>query len=144
MYKEDPEEAGVAIDAQEWWTKLLEKQKEKADLHPSDVELTVTFLRYETWCLTWFSHYTFDDGRSDVDFIRSFEKFVGRMECLNERARYKHGRDTDAYCLMGAEDRFRWTARAKGTGIVGCGETTGEPPCRCEGCKAAGVVRIDH
>jgi len=50
----------------------------------------------------------------------------------------------DKVCLMGADERWRWTARAEGISIIGCGEETDPPPCRCEGCKKHGILRIDH
>ena len=96
-------------------------------VNPRDVEIDVKFVRYETWCLEWFCHKTFDNGRSDEVYLASFERFVRRMQQLDERE----------YCLMGAEDRWRWK------GITDDGEQT-PPPCRCAGCRKAGVVRINH
>jgi hypothetical protein len=43
----------------------------------------------------------------------------------------------DVYCLMGAEDRWRWSG---GDSY----ENRTDPPCRCDGCKKAGVIRVDH
>jgi hypothetical protein len=38
---------------------------------------------------------------------------------------------------MGAEDRWRWYG---GDSY----ENKTDPPCRCNGCKKAGVIRINH
>jgi len=136
MYKEeqDIEELKQKVEC-EWLPNFFDVKSSKnvknphlAIIDPQDCEVTISFKRYETWCLEWFWHWTFDDGRSDEEYIRSFEKFVRRMGRLPE----------GEYCLMGAEDRWRW----KGTTDNGKGETC--PPCRCGGCKKAGVVRINH
>jgi hypothetical protein len=66
------------------------------------------------------------------------------MEDLNEREskylQYEEGTyadcKIDAYCLMGAEDRWRWYG--------GDYDNKTNPPCRCEGCKKYGVIRINH
>ena len=114
----------------EWIPKYFNTKVEKHRLpivNPKDVEIDVKFVRYETWCLEWFCHKTFDNGRSDEEHLASFERFVRRMQQLGEKE----------YCLMGAEDRWRWS------GITDNGKKT-PPPCRCAGCKKAGVVRINH
>ena len=110
--------------------RTLEKGRIPID-NPKLESIEVSLLRYETWCLEWFTHWTFDDGRSDEEYLRSFADFVNRMERI------------DDYCLMGAEDRWRWH------GVADDGETTDpnkytDPPCRCKYCKAKGIVRIDH
>lgn len=97
-------------------------------INPHLSEITIKLERYETWCLEWFCHWTFDDSRSDEEYLASFERFVRRMERLPE----------GEYCLMGAEDRWRW----KGTTDDGKGETP--PPCRCKHCRKVGVVRVNH
>jgi len=96
-------------------------------VNPSNIEIDIKFVRYETWCLEWFCHFTFDNGRSDEEYLASFERFVRRMQKLDEKE----------YCLMGAEDRWRWK------GISDDGKGT-PPPCRCSGCKEVGVIRINH
>jgi len=74
------------------------------------------FVEEESWCLRWFNHYTFNEFKTDSDVERSFEEFVSRKKLLGE----------GKYCLMGAEDRYRWTI------------------CRCEHCNMAGKITIDH
>ena len=139
MYKEEQDIAFVKQEAKEkMWAnyikvhdrRTLEKGRMPID-NPKLESIEVSLLRYETWCLTWFSHWTFDDGRSNIEYLKSFARFVARMERI------------DDYCLMGADDRWRWH------GVADDGETMDpnkytDPPCRCKGCKAKGIVRIDH
>ena len=138
MYKEEQDIEFVKQEAKEknWlnFIRVHERGVEKGRIpidNPQLESIEVSLLRYETWCPTWFSHWTFDDGRSDEEYLRSFGDFVNRMERV------------DDYCLMGAEDRWRWH------GVADDGETTDpnkytKPPCRCKHCKAKGIVRIDH
>ncbi len=119
----------------EWWPVYQKKGG-----NPADLSFSVTFQRWETWCLSWFEHWTWDIGLSESEVLASFERFVMRTEEANRReSKLVNGYRTEPYCLMGAEDRYRW----KGT-------TTGEPdeytdpPCRCPHCKEQGVVRIGH
>jgi hypothetical protein len=142
MYRTDPGLAAVEQDARDWWEpyKVSDKREGK---NPSEPEITVEFIRNETWALSWFSHWTFDVGQSDAEALASFERFVARMQRLNaderkyietEHGGYWH----DAYCLMGAEDRWRWA------GVRDDGGNTTPAPCRCDGCKKLGFLRIDH
>lgn len=139
MYKEEqhPDKIKVEVMDKIWLNfvkahdrRTLEEGRIPID-NPKLEDIEVSLLRYETWCLTWFSHWTFDDERNDEEYLRSFSDFVNRMERV------------DDYCLMGAEDRWRWH------GVADDGETIDpnkytEPPCRCKHCKAKGIVRIDH
>jgi hypothetical protein len=43
-------------------------------------------------------------------------------------------RGENGLCLMGAEDHWRWRGEREGD----------PPPCRCEGCKKCGFIRINH
>ena len=122
---------------------------EDKDVDSCDVQYEVKLVRHEEWCLTWFSHYTFDIGQSDQEALDSFERYVRRVEHHNRVTPCFVGEGKDRFpvddvCLMGAEDRWRWTARAAGQSILGCGDETSKPPCRCEGCKKRGVLTIDH
>jgi len=150
MYKEYNIEH-VEQEIERWWDEFDDKKK-------YDIQKVYLYAQYEeqeTWCQGWFSHWTFDVGQTDQEALRSFEKFVQRKKAHN----YKYGfgehyddhheriyRKTGqrAYCLMGAEDRWRWTARADGQSMVGFGPSTGDPPCRCDACRKHGVLRIDH
>jgi hypothetical protein len=72
-----------------------------------------------TWAITWFQHYCIDDGQDDAEVVASLEEYLyAQLELAD-------GRDVGR--LMGLEDRWRW-----------------KPPCRCEHCKRAGVIRVDH
>lgn len=110
---------------------------------PSDPEVRIEFKGWETWCLQWFQHWTHDVGLSDADVLRSFENYVRRIEEANDRERTydESGFPKEPYCLMGAEDRWRWSGLADGKNPSG--ERT-PPPCRCEFCKKHKVVRIAH
>jgi hypothetical protein len=128
MYKTDPGEDNVLIEWQEWWDRYVKEKLEGKN--PSRPAIKITRKFYETWCLTWFQHHTFDDGRSDDEFLRSFERYVQRHE---QNQDYNN---PDYICLMGAEDRWRW----KGDSTI----EGSKPPCRCSYCQEQGVVRIGH
>lgn len=88
----------------------------------------VSLLRYDNWALRWFQHETRNTHLSNDELLVSFERFVNRKlagHIALQSQRKIAG--VDWYCLMGAEDGWRW----KG-------------PCRCEDCTKQGVVRIDH
>ena len=76
---------------------------------------------------------TFDVGLNDADVLASFERHCDR-EIQNAR---EEGREP---CLMGAEDRWRWT----GSEPSGGPGDRSNPPCRCKFCKDAGLIRIGH
>ena len=113
----------------EWWPIYQAKR-----LAPADLTVEVKLALRETWCSGWFSHWTFDVGLSNQAILTSFQKYVDRI-VWSERSE-----DEVGSLLMGAQDSWRWT---------GCvtGDPQGEktpPPCRCEGCRKRGIVRIDH
>jgi hypothetical protein len=133
MFKEPKTQEEIDLFAQEWWQKYTEaKLKDSA---PELLELKGEYVEDETWHLTWFQHETFDYGQTDKEALASFEAFVQRKEQLNLEHRRK-GHAMDAYCLMGAEDRYRWTG--------GESDNRTPPPCRCEHCKKQGLLRIGH
>lgn len=108
--------------------------------NPRDMSFTYE-LYFETWNLTHFSHETFDVGQSDENVLASFEKYVRRHESYQEFISFKRkSSDTSnvTICLMGAEDRYRWRGADNEKG-----ETT-EAPCRCQNCKDAKLIRINH
>ncbi len=122
-----------------WWSKYKVNEKNR-DLNLADLRFTVTFQRWEVWCMQWFQHWTWDIGLSDEEVLESFGRYVFRTELLNERERgHPNYRLEPAYCLMGAEDRYRW--RGSKTGAP---DDRTDPPCRCPHCKEQGVVRIAH
>jgi hypothetical protein len=102
---------------------------------------SMEFVEYETWCIQWFNHYTFDIGQTDEEVLDSFEKFVRRKTETNKRNGHynnelNYNNELPYYCLMGAEDRWRWNG--------GDADNYTDPPCRCEGCKKNGLIRINH
>lgn len=125
MYKEDIGIEAFKKYALEWWEEYI-RLPAKAILHehplitrhPHNLKLEAKFIEHETWCQGWFSHYTYNTHLSDEELRKSFDDFVCRKERLVQQKEY---------CLMGAEDYWRW----KG-------------PCRCEHCVKLGIVRIDH
>lgn len=131
MYKEDPGLDGVVKEAEEWWEKFSRNEKHK-DKNLSAQQIDVKFLRNETWCIGWFNHYTFDIGQSNADAIASFHLFIYRMEYLIRTE------GESAYCLMGAEDWWRWGS------VTDDGERSDSFPCRCRHCKERGVLSINH
>jgi len=135
MYREDPGEDEVRIRLQQVWEEYVAhpdaaRSPDYVPRNPGDVEFHVGPVEYEEWCLTWFCHQTFDIGQTDDEVLRSFSRFLARKGVHGGDHEYGDGK----YCAMGAEDRWRWH-----------GETHDDPPpCRCDGCKKAGMVRIGH
>lgn len=101
---------------------------------PGEPVVEVCFTARDVWCPGWFSHHTFDVDLSDADVLLSFERYVARIECSGLSESEKGG------LLMCAEDRWRWHGCANGDPKS---EHT-PAPCRCEHCKKAGLIRIDH
>lgn len=108
MFREDQTREALDVVLLEFW-RTYRGNKFGAELFALTAELRLR----ESWCLTWFSHYTFDDGQSDAEVLASFNRYLIRTSIKE--------------CLMGAEDRWRWSV-----------------PCRCEYCKKHGIVKIDH
>lgn len=138
MYKENPGIKSARQDAINWWEKYITvphgfKKTEGPsliDIGHELIDLSCVFYELETWCLTWFSHFTYNIHLSDDELLVSFGSFVDRklplQRNLDTPKKYRDpGMKT--YCLMGAEETGRW----KG-------------PCRCEHCAKYGIVRIDH
>jgi len=122
-----------------WWPKHKASEKYR-DLHVTDLRFSVTFRRWEVWCLDWFQHWSWDVGLSNQEVLQSFGRYVDRTEQLNRReGKIVNGRWQEPHCLMGAEDRLRW----HGT-VTGEPDERTDPPCRCPHCKEQGVVRIAH
>ena len=140
-YRDDPGTKEVKQWAiEEWWPKLV-KEKDYADKNMGEPEITVKGPRYETWILTWFEHYTFDDGRGDKEYLKSFRRYVRRYEHMQHDSTEAIKRYGDDYvCLMGAEDEWRW----HGAGETGGRDERSDAPCRCEHCQEQGLVRIGH
>ncbi len=117
-------------------------KKKRTTKNPSCHKIKTEFLHYETWCLVWFNHWTFDTNRTDKEEIESFEKFVRRQEeknWKNGHREHEHtpGNENPYYELMGAEDRYRWSGNDDEGNEI-------DPPCRCKHCKKQGKIRINH
>ena len=141
MYKKETSYDDVRNVGLKWWAKISNKEKYDGK-HLLLIRIEVIFQGYETWCGSWFNHWTFDMGQTDEEVVRSFERFVYRKTILNEKNGHYNNQwhsiaeDNPYYCLMGAEDRYRWSASEE----YGADKI----PCRCEGCKKYGVLRICH
>jgi hypothetical protein len=142
MYKTDIGEDAVRAEAVaniERWS-----ANEPGKFPPLDqITITITRLPDAAWCLKWFSHWTFDTGADDAEVLASFTRYVMATQKYNAANMIEYtGSDggrryIEPMCLMGAEDRWRWKAYIEK-------DVQGEPPCRCEGCKKAGIISICH
>lgn len=103
-----------------------EKGRELVGL-TSNIEL----VRRAEWWLSWFCHSTFDVGQTDAEVLASFEQYLDWAEPQStERG--------GTVCLMGAEDRWRWHGYQDKDG------NRTPAPCRCDGCRKYGLIRIGH
>ena len=123
MYREMPSSEQSMKDAIEWWNDLINNKNHGDKIpviekHPKLKFFELKLIEYETWCLKWFNHYTYVDGRTDDEVIASFHRFIQRKLPLHYKSEY---------CLMGAEDEWRL-----------------KPPCHCEHCTKSGITYIDH
>ena len=153
MFREEPTEDDLENALQEFFnegvqgrdfitviTSVDKEGKEEFErILPSDLTIYVTsteieYTGHDEWCLTWFSHYTFDTGQTDQEALDSFNEFVYR---------YTNGTKQTQSTLMGAEDRWRWKGMSYPDGTNAAGVET-DPPCRCQYCKEQGVIRIGH
>ncbi len=127
MFKEEKTQGWLDSFIMDRWNKLISSDK-YWDKDVKLLYLKAEFFEKESWVISWFQHETFDIGQTDKEALESFQDFVWRRE------------DDESYCLMGAEDRWRWHGA----------EPDGEPtyhspaPCRCKFCKKDGLIRIAH
>ena len=127
-----------------WFPEYVERHK---IMSPVFDKVTITPTKFETWCLTWFNHWTYDIGQTDQEVLASFDRYVERVKNHNRKICHEAmlGYDEEAddcygihrpdgmMCLMGAQDRWRW----RGTDDTAA-------PCRCENCKKNGIIYINH
>lgn len=116
------------------WAAMVKKDKIIGACNP---KVTIQGPRYDTWCPGWFSHWTFDNGETDQQFLQSFSRYVMRHEYY-QKYQVKD-RPKNYVVLMGAEDRYRWFGTTDGDP-----DHRTEPPCRCPYCKEKGIVTIGH
>jgi len=91
MYREDASKETVMRWAWNWTRGFKAVQDQSA----SDLKITIELKWYETWAIKWFNHYTFDTGQTDAEVMKSFSRFVARMEERNWRGRFTDGLDHD-------------------------------------------------
>ena len=134
MLKEELTDAQLTIKGAELWTQYTTRNSEQKDI--DNLVIHGRLVEHEEWCIQWFNHYTFDIGQTDEEVLQSFEEFVRRKEAYNQIHRNEYGEGK--YCLMGAEDRWRWSGEQLKHGDYL------PAPCRCEYCKEQGLIRINH
>lgn len=125
---------------------IMKMESKYYEVHPV-IDYSYKLDKYETWCLTWFSHYTFDVGQTDDEVLQSFEDYVRRYEDMQGIYTDEVLKNSSYECLMGAEDRWRWCSRDRdefGKIIDYDSEPHYEVPCRCSVCTKAGIISIDH
>lgn len=138
MYQTEKTLAELFDETMEWWGKY--KKEKLGDKAPSKLKIKIKTMEPETWCMSWFSHWTFDTGQTDEEALKSFHEFVERKEALNVHNGHMRNERIGImpfYCSMSANDRWRWS------GKTDTGEPT-NPPCRCKHCKERGIISIDH
>jgi hypothetical protein len=134
-FREWPSQKALEEWARKLWGVALEKPRTEFSriINPANLVLVINFEGWSVWWLTWFQHETFDVGLDDAAVLASFQRHCDREI---QRA-WEAGEEP---CLMGAEDRWRWT----GSEPSGDPDSNSPPPCRCEFCKRDGLVRIGH
>src|SRR3990167_6008579 len=78
MFREEPGlDAVIEFGRNEWWPNYVIADKWSmgpvAARNPTDIEITAKLVIHESWCCTWFSHYTFDVGQTDAEALDSFQ-----------------------------------------------------------------------
>jgi len=134
IFREEP----TPEELQKFCEEAFQRQVDKDN---GAIEGTMTYevkkLEDTTWCLSWFEHWTFDEGQTDQEVLESFEQHVRHWEEHNDEFPEF---DKNHHCLMGAEDRWRW----HGAAPDGKPDDRSDPPCRCSFCKEQGIIRIAH
>ena len=130
MFKQDPTEDEL--------NEVLEKHRLARVLKQENLNKSISnyissyeFVEYESWCLHWFNHYTYNLFETDEEVEKSFYNFIDRKYYQNKvndhyKTERKEGNNNPFYCFMGAEDHWRWKI------------------CRCEHCQKLGKITIDH
>lgn len=137
MYRTKPSPDELVDDLNKWWSSIVnnaEARQDKIaikDKHPELLDLRIEFYEENTWCIQWFSHMTYNKFETEQEVFRSFYKFVQEKLPLHinagESSEYlKAHPELKTYCLMGAEDSWRWKL------------------CDCENCKKEGITAILH
>jgi len=129
MYKENPSAEQLENELQQFKLGILAK-------HNGVIFKNVGYEFYEdeSWCLGWFNHYTYNQFDTNSEVEESFRDYVDRKEVSNLKNGHQRNemnmnldlKEHPYYCLMGAEDYYRWKI------------------CRCEHCTKLGKITIDH
>jgi len=136
QYREPPTPEKLESEIRKFWLANLTAERSGgqmptlADRGAKFLGYSVTVAEIETWCQTWFQHVSLNTHLSDDELLESFHQFVDRKRPADFNLQVLQGpkqEGVEYYCLMGAEDRWRW----KG-------------PCRCKHCVEQGIARIDH
>ena len=137
MFKEVPTFEVIMEELHKWWNNNLDAprdwspdKKTLRQINARLTELSFKYLRDDTWCISWFWHYTFNQFNNQAEAFNDFEIFVEGKESLNRNCDlpydYCKTNNVERYCLMGAEDRWRWKL------------------CDCAKCKELGMTTITH
>jgi hypothetical protein len=132
MYKEEPTEQQLKEELNKWKENLEKKHKDEGINVTEWLSSKYEYKEHESWCIGWFNHYTYNLYETDSEVWSSFFKFVNRKKQLNRKnghgdsEQYDFNNKNPFYCLMGAEDTWRWNI------------------CRCEHCQKAGKITVDH
>src|SRR5574343_147241 len=119
LYPLDTTLEDVKSDAKKWWKRYILRKsgrldkKSLKDKNAKLISLDVELKEYESWNCVWFSHETRNIHLTDNELLISFASFVDRKKGLNvENGHFPADIILDNknpyYCLMGAEDRWRW------------------------------------
>ena len=134
MFKEKPTNGELTDRLIKWWGDFLvaprTSGKPIGGLHPELLELTLVFKGNGAWVLKWFCHTTYNLFGSQEEAFASFHRFVIEKMPLQHNLElpkeYTDKHKLKTYCLMGAEDTWRWKL------------------CGCDKCKEAGITAILH
>jgi hypothetical protein len=132
MYKEEPTEEQLNEELNNWKNQLEKKHKEEGKHITEWHNMKYEYKEHESWCIGWSNHYTYNLFETDSEVWSSFFAFVNRKKQLNRKnghgdsEQYDFNNKNPFYCLMGAEDIWRWNI------------------CRCEHCQKAGKITVNH
>lgn len=125
MYKTNPTQEELDADLA-----LFKSSIEKKDNVIRWIDCKVEYVEDEVWVLRWFCHTSLNLFDNEEDAFESFQKFVDRKIRFNldngQWATDYRDYDKPYYCLMGAEDQWRWKL------------------CGCDKCKELGQTAIIH
>lgn len=127
MYKVEP----LEFELKNKLCSQLKMHQAKYKVKFTNIKMIYKRKEKDTWNLTWFSHETYNKFDNDDDILKSFEEFVNRKRGENIKNGHSandinDNSDEPYYCLMGAEDRWRWEI------------------CKCDICKNSDRIIINH